>query len=409
MANISFTQQNMTTYRGYFYMFDQTVDMLFQKTDDGITAFSYPMDTVLSNTIFQLEYDGVNFWTLENPDTEDIIIRRWKIENYICKLKNTFEYTMNISDRFDSKAMTVEHYHTTVTGTVHPPGSTIIGVEPGYGLQLTGNMYITLGPNKDGLSETIQVQGSADGVITLAAPTTLEYGLHPGGALYEPNSRSGVQFYTYIWFFNNYYGLVSSTGALYKVNAYASDSIHTRYPGGAYKAVTACTFYKVGSFLDEYGVPMQVDTLAYVKSRNLLFIDVSGEGSELPYYGSMVMDNGTTAIDDIAMYDENIYRLQGANYALSTLESFVSSIALVASPAIITAVQSSTTTIDAYVKDQFFQPVASRQVTFSDDDDVGTIISDPTPNTDGLGKASVVYQAGTEARVVTITATVQQV
>ena len=416
MANISFSQQNMTTYRGYFYMFDQSYDMLFAKTDDGVIAFSYPFDTVLPSTIYQLEYDGVNFWTLEQypTATEDITIRRWLIDNYICKLQDTFTYENGESTygfggahRFSSKSMTVEHYHTTVTGT-YSVGSTVIGIESGYGDQLLGNMYVTFGPNKDGESETIQVQSSADGEITLADPTTIEVGWHTAGAAYEPLTWTGVHFYTYIWFFNDYDGTDDTSGALYQTNAYSGSYIR-KFRGGAYKSVTAATFYKVNSFLDSGGSPMSVDTLAFVKASNLLFIDVSDPSSGLPYYGSMVMDNNNAVVYDIAMYDENVYRLQsGYNYYLSTLESFVSSIALIAQPAIIPANLLSTTIIDAYVKDQFFQPIEGRQVTFGEDDTNGVFVGSSTPNTDAQGKATVTYKAGSEARQVQITATVQQ-
>jgi hypothetical protein len=407
-TNIQFGEQNMTTEAGYFYMFDEDDDMLFQKTDDGVIAFSYPLDTVLTDLIYQLEYDGVNFWTLEQSTAgQDITIRRWLIDNYICKQQDEFEYVMDASHQYDSKAMSVEHYHTSVTGT-YSAGATVIGIEAGYGLQLTGNMYVTFGPNKDGLQETIQVQSTVDGEITLSDPTTLEFGLHPGGASYDPNGWSGVHFYTYLWFFNNYNGLDGTTGALYKMNAYSGSYI-TKYPGGAYKDITASTFYKVDSFIDSAGDPIDVDTLVYAKASNLLFIDVSAGGGELPYYGSMVMDNANAVIYDLAMYDQNVYRLQsGYNYELSTLDKFVSSIALVASPAIIVANSGlSEATIDAYVKDQFFQPVVARQVSFGDDDGVGAV-APATDNTDSQGRATTVYSSGDTARQVQITATVQQ-
>ena len=60
-----------------------------------------------------------------------------------------------------------------------------------------------------------------------------------------------------------------------------------------------------------------------------------------------------------------------------------------------------------YVKDQFFQPVIGRQVSFSEDDANGTV-APPNDNTDSQGQASTIYTAGTTARQVKITATVQQ-
>ena len=106
----------------------------------------------------------------------------------------------------------------------------------------------------------------------------------------------------------------------------------------------------------------------------------------------------------------NLYRLQGSStydYFLSPLESFVTSISLSASPAIIAANGLSTTNINAWVKDQFLQPIKSRRVTFSENGD-GSITGGTEINTDNNGFVQTVYRAGTTAQDVTITATVQQ-
>ena len=136
--------------------------------------------------------------------------------------------------------------------------------------------------------------------------------------------------------------------------------------------------------------------------------------TELPYYGSMVMDNISAnvpvVIQDMAVDRNNLYRLQGSStydYFLSPLESFVTSISLSASPAIIAANGLSTTNINAWVKDQFLQPIKSRRVTFSENGD-GSITGGTEINTDNNGFVQTVYRAGTTAQDVTITATVQQ-
>ena len=43
--NIKLSKPNFTTKDGYFLTFDEVQDALLQKTDDGNTAFSYPLDT----------------------------------------------------------------------------------------------------------------------------------------------------------------------------------------------------------------------------------------------------------------------------------------------------------------------------------------------------------------------------
>jgi hypothetical protein len=221
--------------------------------------------------------------------------------------------------------------------------------------------------------------------------------------------------------FNNFDGKLSTTGALYKLDAYTGELV-TKYPSGAYKDITASTFYNVDSFTD-YG---DVDALCFVKGTNTLFINTSASGSTLPYYGSMVMRNilsDTTTvipIKDLAMDSQNVYRLQRApdagssltqwsyySYVLSTLDHFVTSISLAAYPATIAANTVSSSSIVAMVKDQFLLPISGRLVSFSDDDTTGYIVTTPV-NTDADGQAQTVYKSGSTAREVKITAVVEQ-
>jgi hypothetical protein len=160
------------------------------------------------------------------------------------------------------------------------------------------------------------------------------------------------------------------------------------------------------------------DTLIINTFDNLTFTSGSilrlSSAVELPYHGSMVMDNivnnVVTVLQDMAVDRNNLYRLQGGSsfdYYLSPLESFVTSISLSASPAVIAANGLSTTDIRAWVKDQFLQPIKNRRVTFSEAGD-GSIIGGVELNTDTEGFAQTVYKAGTLAQDVLITATVQQ-
>ena len=125
MANVNISAGNFTVVDGYFAFFDSTSDMLFYRTDDGATAFSYPLDILLNNAAICIEYDGVNFWTLENPSSpiDTVYIKRWKIDNYICKLQDTFTMAPSASHKYESNAFTVEHYHTTVTGLEYLAGT----------------------------------------------------------------------------------------------------------------------------------------------------------------------------------------------------------------------------------------------------------------------------------------------
>ena len=416
-------QNNFTVDQGYFYTFDHDQDSLLQKTDDGNTSFSYPFDTLLGNTaddiVKSAEFDGVYFWSLQNLSGNDIAIRRWKIENYVCKLQQTITSgTIGSGPHyFDSMAFSVEHYHTQLSSAVisgamniyfddYWDDSTLMNFTTTSGAGLT----IHLGPNSNGEEEDVEVTATISGGVTISGATTQ----------YDHAEDAPIHFYTHLWVFNDYDGVSSTTGALYKLDAYTGDYI-TRYAGGAYTDINAATFYNVDSFT-VYGV---VDTLAYVKGTNTLFINVGAVGTSSPHYGSMVMENikldEATVIDvyDICMDDQNIYRLQetpdGTNtvwsyysYLLSSLDAFVTSISLAAYPAIIAANTVSTTDITAIVKDQFLQPIVGRLVYFSDDDSTGSITGGTPINTDSDGKAETIYTSGDTAREVKITAVVEQ-
>jgi len=410
-------QPNFAVYQGYFYTFDYVQDSLLQKTDDGNTAFSYPFDTLLTVAVDNAEYDGVYFWSLEDPGGgNNMTIRRWKIDNYICKLQQSFAFTSSVSHDYDSRAFAVEHYHDTLASGISAGGSDVYLTTYSGSSKLSftttsgAPLTIHLGPNSSGQEEDVYVSTVITGGVTTTSGTTYSYA--PG----DP-----AHFYTYIWMFNNFDGKDSATGALYKLDAYTG-ALVTKYPSGAYKDIGASTFYRVNSFTS-YG---NVDTLCFIKGTNTLFINVTASGSTLPYYGSMVMKNilsdTTTVIPvkDLAMDSQNVYRLQRApdagssltqwgyySYVLSTLDHFVTSISLAAYPATIAANTISTAGITAMVKDQFLLPIPSRLVNFSDDDTTGTIVTTPV-STDSNGKAMTTYRSGNTAREVKITAVVEQ-
>lgn len=414
--NLKFRKPHMTFIEGYFYMFDDDTDMLLQKTDDGITAFSYPFDTLMTDEILSIEYDGINFWSLHNGDAAStLVVSRWRIENYICKLKETITLS-NPGHNFNGEAFTVEHYHCTISGS-YLPGDTIITVEseteelPG---ELLSGMTATIGPNYDGKSETINIQHVDGNVITFADP--LEHNYEEG---YE------LKFYNHIWLFNNAYELDTDNGALYKINAY-SGSILFVYPSGVYKDVQATTFSEISHFID-FGV---INSLMYVKASNLLFVDITSSVLELEYYGSMAMDtiesNEVDIIDvfDISVYGKNVYRLQikatyfgvtsiweQYSYQAATFNQLVSSISMTATPNIIAANEISVSEITARVKDQFLQPIVGRLIYFSvAAASTGTIVDGSEyVNTDANGMALTTYRSGDEAELVQIVARVQQV
>ena len=402
--NITLRKRNFTVVDGYFYMIDESLDSLIVKTDDGTQAFSYPLDTVISQQVSSLEYDGRNFWTLENLSGTNIRIRRWYLDNYVLKLRDTFNMTGGGSHSYESDAFTVEHYHETFSAN-ESAGQSNLSISNGS--KLSNGMTVTLGPNSSGQVEEATVDSAGADYVIIDGTTTYAY-----------DSGDPLTFYNNIWLFNDYDGLVL-TGALYKFNAY-SGALLTTYSGGAYADIEACTFYDMS---DVYGADS--DAICYVKGTNTIFLDPDDIDNS---FGSMVMDNvqddNATVIPvyDLAIDGDNVYRLQlkatyygttytfantHYSYQLSTLNPFITSISLAANPAILPADLVSSSQITAIVKDQFLNPIASKLVYFTDDDSNGYIVGSPG-TTDSNGVTTVSYVAGSTAREVSITATAQQ-
>jgi len=402
--NITLRKKNLVMVDGYFYMIDESLDNLIVKTDDGTQAFSYPLDTTISTEVSSLEYDGRNFWTLENLAGNDLRIRRWYIDNYVLKLIDTFNLVETGSHKYESDAFTVEHYHIAFSGN-ESVGQNILSITNGS--KLSSGMTITLGPNSSGQIEECTVNSAGADWVQINGTTTYAY-----------DSGDPICFFNNFWVFNDYDGL-NATGALYKFSAYTG-SLITKYSGGAYANVEACTFYDMS---DVYGAGS--NAVCYIKGTNMIFLDPDDINNS---FGSMVMDNveddnsTVIVIYDVTIEGNNVYRLQlkatyygttytfansNYSYQLSTLDPFITSISLSADPAILPADLVSTSAITAIVKDQFLNPIASKLVYFTDDDVNGYIVTSPV-STDALGVAATSYKAGSTANEVRLTATAQQ-
>jgi len=411
--NVKLRKRNFTTFDGYFYTIDEDQDNLLQKTDDGNTSFSYPLDTAMdaAEDVLSLEYDGVYFWALSASGTDSAQIRRWKIDNFVCKLQEKITLDPDATHSYQTEAFSVEHYHDTFSATV-ASGGTSIGLTTYSGHStLASGVVLHLGPNNNGEEEDVTIATVTAGGVTITSGTQYAY-----------TAPGEINYYTNIWLFNDYNGKVLE-GALYKLNS--TGAFIKKYPSGAYFNVKAATFYKVDSFPD-FG---DVNTLAYIRNSNTLFVNILSTATELPFYGSMVMENiqddDATIIDvyDLAMDGSNVYRLQlitdggsGAwsnySYELSSLDSFVTSISLAADPAIIAANLVSTSSIVAFVRDQFWNPITARNVTYSIGSPGGTaptiISANPSP-TNSNGRSTATLKSGDTAGEVTVTATVEQV
>ena len=416
--NIQVAYPNFTGEDGYFYNFDHNQDNLVVKTDDGNVAFTYPLDTALSNEVESLEFDGFNFWTLENPGGS-IIMRRWQIRNYVCTLENTFTKNSDGSNTYDAESFTVEHYHFQFSSPESVGQTTLSCDDPAaivadISSKVSSGNTVRLGPSTvggyEGEWEEFSVVSAGVGTINVSPGITNAY------AAGDP-----IIVYKYIWTFNNYNG-VASEGALYKFDAYTGSFI-TKFGGNEYDNITACTFAVI-----EDGLTNVVNALAYVRGSNMLFKDVAS--ATLENYGSMAMDNiESNDITIIPVYDlvidgKNVYRLQrkatyygstttfadsAYSYQLATTTPFIHSISLQAAPAVIPADAGvSTSLITGVVKSQFLLPIVGKLVTFAEDDSNGYLTGTNPDTTDADGVVTITYHSGTTAREVTITATAQQ-
>ena len=397
--NVNFRKPSMTVIGGYFYTFDEDWDALVQKIDDGTTAFVYPLNTPISNTIKSLEYDKINFWSLENPGGGNIIIKKWLIENNICGLKDTF----NLSPGYSSEAFTVEHYHTSLSTAV-PGGGGSIQVDSYYDTVISGGVTLTLGPNDSDQYEDVVVNSVSGTNITLTSGTQYSYDVD-----------DEVNFYLYLWVFNS-----NGSGSLCKIDA-RTGSLLNQYNDNEYDNITACTFDRINDVFDS-----NVDALIYVKSTNLKFVNTAS----LANYGIMGMDNiridamTIIPIYDLAISGNTIYRLQDEatyygsdndwgsmyNYQVSTIRPFIDSITVTAYPLILPANAKNVTQVTAAVFDQYGNGASYKPVYFTDDDGVGYIITNPayTDYFFGTGQAKTAYRAGVAVRTVNIEGTATQ-
>jgi hypothetical protein len=143
------------------------------------------------------------------------------------------------------------------------------------------------------------------------------------------------------------------------------------------------------------------------------------------------VDTTVIPVYEVTIENETIFRLQtkgtfreGAtvttidwsgeyNYQLATLARRPQSIALTATPAIISAGTSSSSEIKAELHDQFDDPMGDVTVYFTDDDTGGAVpgFVNPTSDKTGIsgaldyGIAYTTYSGGSVARTVKITAT----
>jgi len=424
----------MTRITGYFYSFDEATDSMVQKTDDGTVAFSYPLDTPITREVISLEYDGESFWTQEHltgTASDGFKIQRWVIENFVMVLQDTFTFSTNSTDTFESNAMTLENYEATLTAGASA-GDTVIfasSFDTNVFNQITPGTKMFIGPSTDatdvGQSESVIVSSTVtdgSGKINLTAPLSTNF-----------DAGDTLVFSKNIWFFNENFLKTAGVGALYKASA-LNGSILGRTLGGAFIGIDGTTFADLskdgGVFpAGDLAIHNKPSFLIFVRTQSLLFIDVldSNLTTELSALQNNI-NNATTEVFDIfdlAQEGDTIFRLQtkfniagsettdAFNYQLATFDPFPTAIALVAVPAILPATAGAATSIiTATVTDQYLLPFVTAPlstITFSTSGGgTGSGISPtgPLSISSPNGTAQTTYTSGATAGLVTIAATV---
>ena len=434
VQNIRFLKKNMTRIGGYFYSFDEATDSMVQKTDDGTVAFSYPLDTPITREIVTLEYDGESFWTQEHisgTPADGFKIQRWVIENFVMVLQNTFTFSTNSTDTFESNAMTIENYEATLTAGAAASTSILFAssFDTNVFAQITPGTKMFIGPStragSEGKSESVIVSSTVtdgSGKINLTAPLVSGF-----------SSGDTLVFSKNIWFFNEHFLTTTDVGALYKVSSLGG-SILGRTLGGAFLGINGATFADLskdgGVFpAGDLAVHNKPSFLIFVRTQSLLFIDVldSNLTTELSALQNNI-NNATTeiyTIFDLAQEGDTIFRLQEKftiatsdstdpfNYQLATFDPFPTAIALTAVPAILPATAGAATSIiTATVTDQYLLPFVTSPlstITFSTSGGgtgSGVSPTGPISISSPNGTAQTTYTSGNTAGLVTIAATV---
>ncbi|KKN11493.1 hypothetical protein LCGC14_1025920, partial [marine sediment metagenome] len=290
--------------------------------------------------------------------------------------------------------------------------------------QITSGTTLFLGPStKSGFEgELLRVTASSTN------PATKTITLTSDKSVGFVNGVDKVVFSKHIWLFNQNYLQETGTGALYKINL-LDGNILSRTKGGAFKDIDATDFVDLtdvfeGS-LTSFNLPSY---LIFIRTNNLLFIDVFD--SQLTTSLSSIQNNlsPSTAevypVFDLAIEGDTFFRLQKKfningtessestyNYQLATFKPFPTAIALSAVPAILPADSNSTSLVTAVVTDQYALPylqVPAAQITFqTSGGGSNSGLDAPGPKDLSLtATATVTYEAGQDAGLVTISAEV---
>lgn len=271
--NIRVAQPNFATDGAFYYSISKDSGVLQVKVDDGTVAFSYALDTSPVSEVTELEWDGVFFWSLENhmssdatPVTDGFIIRKWAIDDFICKQITKFDFIDDATHTYRATSMAVESYNSSVgLGNNDGSGNGYTGVNLQKDIFLYDTSRMSVGdivyfvkrdtPAQNRYGSTNIEQLIVNSVIS---STKVSFGTNTVGDPYgdsrgwrgaeanpsasEPLPPDEVRWTKYLWVFNEYSTGPSSVPGLYKINAYTG-AIVSQDSGSQYGSIGASTFY----------------------------------------------------------------------------------------------------------------------------------------------------------------------
>jgi len=399
--NIKFSRKNIAIQDGYYYYFDERNDTLYKKVSNGKTAFTYPLEPPLgTKQVESLNYDGYYFWTLQEGTTsEDVVVKKWKIENFICILADTFDFIHDSSNKYDCPSFSLEYYNTTLSYEL-PSHSTELTVST-FGDKIESGTVLTLGPNAANQYEDVTVTGTlgVNGRFGLDFYTSHSY-----------NSGTPIYFSKNLWLVNHFI-YTSTGGALYKINLPNKHQEYVLEDSDLELAEASCFYntvdnqyilFPVGNVLRFFNI----NTLVVEKSMLMDNIRTN-QSTIIPIYALKVVDGSLYRLQEEATYFSQNNSFSSYNYQLSPLRPFVDSVTIDVAPKILPSNGMNIADVVAVARDQFDDPIQIKPMLFWDTDSTGfmTIIN---TYTNLYGVARSYYNAGVIPSTVTIAAKVTQ-
>lgn len=389
-------------------------NMLIEKTSNGDPVMTYPFSHELSipeGDFLSIQYDGVNIWTLEKRDvsgdtTRERIMRRWRIENFVCVMKDSWRVRGQSSEKMNGSAFAIENYHNYIAEACGPGTSytdRIVLAHPHAAFFHVTDQFHIKSSTRQGVYQDIPVATTpTDSIVTIAEPFAETY--YPGDPVYLRRD---------MYFFNNQSPSQGAAGAavyhfgIPHVDAQDPTALNeltykSCHESGIYEGTQAATFITTSGWAG-INDGHYTGIIAYIRGMQMLMKQPNMPGGTLVYPGgytgtnqefkenisSMLIDNAlkndrvtihtiydlTASVHPTDCVTVNIYRLQlgytyGAiegtwsnyNYVVSVMQPMVTSIALTADPALVVANGVDRSIITATVRDQYGAPLNYKRV-----------------------------------------------